>query len=160
MRYVVQVRTKILVGLDGSPRQPLVLERAVHFAELHAAELHLARAVTVPVHLPAEVWAVDGQMLTDMLLSQAQLELTDIAATLPASVSPHIHARVGVAADVLCQLADELGAALVVLGTHGYQMLDRVLGTTAAKVVNRANTSVLVVRPTPPTEASEDIAPA
>lgn len=151
------MKPKILVGLDGSPRQSLVLERAVHFAELHGAELHLARAVTVPVHLPAEVWAVDGQMLTDMLLGQAQTELTEIAATLPPATSPHVHVRVGVAADVLCQLADELGATLVVLGTHGYQMLDRVLGTTAAKVVNRANTSVLVVRPAPGT--GEEVAP-
>ncbi|HVU00723.1 MAG TPA: universal stress protein [Polyangiaceae bacterium] len=32
------------------------------------------------------------------------------------------------------------------MGSHGYGTLDRVLGTTAAKVVNHAARSVLVVR--------------
>src|SRR5690606_18703873 len=100
----------------------------------------------VPVHLPAEVWAIDGTMLTDMLVRHAQSELQELAARLPADVRPHVHARVGVPADVLCQLGAEVHAELIVIGTHGYEMLDRVLGTTAAKVVNRASTSVLVVR--------------
>jgi universal stress protein F len=34
----------------------------------------------------------------------------------------------------------------VVIGSHGYGGLDRVLGTTAAKIVNHASCSVLVVR--------------
>ena len=37
-------------------------------------------------------------------------------------------------------------ADLVVIGSHGYGGLDRLLGTTAAKVANRAPCSVLVVR--------------
>jgi nucleotide-binding universal stress UspA family protein len=36
---------------------------------------------------------------------------------------------------------------LIVIGSHGYGGLDRVLGTTAARVVNHALCSVLVVRP-------------
>jgi nucleotide-binding universal stress UspA family protein len=36
---------------------------------------------------------------------------------------------------------------LIVIGSHGYGALDHVLGTTAAKVVNHADRSVLVVRP-------------
>jgi nucleotide-binding universal stress UspA family protein len=35
----------------------------------------------------------------------------------------------------------------VVLGSHGYSGFDRILGTTAAKVVNHCDRSVLVVRP-------------
>jgi nucleotide-binding universal stress UspA family protein len=35
---------------------------------------------------------------------------------------------------------------LIVIGSHGYDALDRLLGTTAAKVVNHADRSVLVVR--------------
>ena len=36
-------------------------------------------------------------------------------------------------------------ADLIVLGSHGYHGLDRLLGTTAGKVVNLARRNVLVV---------------
>jgi nucleotide-binding universal stress UspA family protein len=42
--------------------------------------------------------------------------------------------------------ARAIGADLIVIGSHGYGGLDRVLGTTAARVVNHADRSVLVVR--------------
>ena len=35
---------------------------------------------------------------------------------------------------------------LIVIGSHGYSGIDRLIGTTAAKVVNHAKQSVLVVR--------------
>jgi len=145
------VSPKILVGLDGSARQPAVLARAAAQAQLQGAELHLCRAVTVPVHLPPEVWAIDGQALAHTLLRHAETELQEVARELPKLAGKFVHVRLGVAADVLCSLADTLGVDLIVLGTHGYEAIDRVLGTTAAKVVNRAHTSVLVVR-SPPIE--------
>jgi nucleotide-binding universal stress UspA family protein len=41
--------------------------------------------------------------------------------------------------------ADTVDADLIVLGSHGYRGWDRVLGTTAGKVANRAHRNVLVV---------------
>jgi nucleotide-binding universal stress UspA family protein len=38
---------------------------------------------------------------------------------------------------------------LIVIGAHGYGIVDRILGTTAGRVVNHADRSVLVVRATP-----------
>ena len=38
------------------------------------------------------------------------------------------------------------GADLIVVGSHGYSGIDHLLGTTAARVVNHADRSVLVVR--------------
>ena len=46
----------------------------------------------------------------------------------------------------ICRSAREHEAELIVIGSHGYGGLDRVLGTTAAKVVNHADRNVLVVR--------------
>jgi nucleotide-binding universal stress UspA family protein len=43
-------------------------------------------------------------------------------------------------------VATDENVALIVIGAHGYQGLDRMLGTTAAKVVNHADRAVLVVR--------------
>jgi universal stress protein F len=53
---------------------------------------------------------------------------------------------VGVPWQAVCETARKLEADLVVIGSHGYSGFDRVLGTTAAKVVNHAHCSVLVVR--------------
>ncbi len=39
----------------------------------------------------------------------------------------------------LCTIAEGCEADLIVIGSHGYGGLDRVLGTTAARVVNHAS---------------------
>ena len=57
--------------------------------------------------------------------------------------------RIGRPAQVIVDIAAELQVDLIVLGSHGFDVLDRVLGTTAARVVNHAPCSVLVVRPGP-----------
>jgi nucleotide-binding universal stress UspA family protein len=50
----------------------------------------------------------------------------------------------------VCGAAKALDADLIVVGSHGYGTVDRLLGTTAAKIVNHAECSVLVVRPSKP----------
>jgi nucleotide-binding universal stress UspA family protein len=42
-------------------------------------------------------------------------------------------------------VAERLDVDLIVIGSHGYGGLDRVLGTNAARVVNLGDRSVLVV---------------
>ena len=54
--------------------------------------------------------------------------------------------RTGVAWHVVCAVAAEVNANLIVIGSHGYAGFDRILGTTAERVVNHADRSVLVVR--------------
>ena len=46
----------------------------------------------------------------------------------------------------LLMLADDLRVDLIVLGAHGYRFAERVFGTTAGRIVERAKVSVLVVR--------------
>jgi len=60
----------------------------------------------------------------------------------------------GTAWDAICRVAQEEAVDLIVIGSHGYGALDRFIGTTAAKVVNHADRSVLIVR------ASERVAGA
>ena len=49
----------------------------------------------------------------------------------------------------IIDVADEIGADLIVVGSHGYHGLDHLLGTNAAKVANQACRNVLVVRGPP-----------
>ncbi len=137
---------RIVVGLDGSPRQPLVLEQARALAEAQGAELILCRAMAIPVSIPAVLWTLQGDEFETFLVEHGTKELQAVADRLPAGMKKKIHCRIGQPADVLCEIAEAEAADLVVIGTHGYDRIDRVLGTTAAKVVNRAPCSVLVVR--------------
>lgn len=138
---------RILAGLDGSTIQSLVLEQAVALTRSQSdAELHLCRAMMVPVSIPTVVWSLQGDDFEKFLVEHGAEELDQAAAKLPNGTVRQVHARIGQPADVLCSVAREIDADVIVIGTHGYDGLDRVIGTTAAKVVNRAPCSVLVVR--------------
>jgi nucleotide-binding universal stress UspA family protein len=137
---------RILVGLDGSSRQAGVLQEALAVAAAEGAKLELCRAMAIPVSIPTVLWTLQGDDFESFLIEHGEKELQAVAAKLPATIERDVHCRVGQPADVLCTLAEELSVDLVVIGTHGYDRIDRVLGTTAAKVVNRAPCSVMVVR--------------
>jgi len=66
---------------------------------------------------------------------------------LPRELVGVLRPRVGTAWNTLCSVARDEQAELIVIGSHGYGGIDRLLGTTAARVVNHADCSVLVVRP-------------
>lgn len=137
---------KILVGVDGSPREPKVLQAAIDLAKSRGGKVHLVRAMMVPVSIPTAVWTLQGEDFSQFLVEHGQKEIALTVDKVPEELRGGLHTRLGQPADVLVALADELDADLVVIGSHGYGGIDRVLGTTAAKVVNRAPCSVLVVR--------------
>lgn len=138
---------KILVALDTSPRAPIVLQRAAAIAQTAGAELYLLHAVGLPPELPSEAYRSSPNDVVEILRTSAVRDLEARAATLePAQIS-HILVRTGSPWAAICAAAKEHDIDLVVVGSHGYGGVDRLLGTTAAKVVNHADCSVLVVRP-------------
>lgn len=99
----------------------------------------------MPVGIPEMVWAMPGPRLDDALVDDARQSLARRVADSPAPVAA-THVRLGQAADVVIGIATELGADLVVIGAHGYGAIERLLGTTASKIVHRAPCSVFVAR--------------
>lgn len=138
---------KILTCLDSSPRAPKVLATAVELAERTGAKVTLFRCVGVPPDIAQrDVIGISPSELMDRLVEDAKKDLTRLAAEVPTQVQGGIEVRVGTPWDGICAGAQALDADLIVIGSHGYGGLDRLLGTTAAKVVNHADRSVLVVR--------------
>jgi universal stress protein A len=135
----------ILVAIDGSPREPSVLAHAVELAHRIGARLHLCHAVTIPIGMPDTVWSVPIAQLDATLVTEAERRIA-AAAEPHRSLVDGTHVRIGQAADVVVDLAAELGVELVIIGAHGYGTLERLLGTTASKIVHRAPCAVLVVR--------------
>ncbi len=140
----------ILAALDGSPRAPQVLHHAAELAARTGAVLHLGRSVHLPLGIPADALTLTGDQLTARLLAYGAQELTALAEGLHPTHTPirwgQRLCRFGAPAQVVVDLAEELHADLIVLGSHGYDVVDRLLGTTAARIVNHARCSVLVVR--------------
>lgn len=140
---------RILVALDSSPRAPAVLAAAAELAELTGAKLVLYRAVGVSPDMPKELLRVTDLSLEEVLLRNAHEDLQRLAAAVPAERIEKISATFATSWDGICRAARESAADLVVIGSHGYGGLDRLLGTTASKVVNHADRNVLVVRAVP-----------
>jgi nucleotide-binding universal stress UspA family protein len=140
--------SRLLVALDGSPRAPGVLKAAVAQAQATGAELMLLRAVGIPGDLPFTTMAMSPADVLSVLEQRAKTELTELAKNLvPKGTRWELGVETGTAWQVICHTAQVIDASLIVIGSHGYGALDRVLGTTAARVVNHADRSVLVVRP-------------
>src|SRR5262245_17229891 len=138
---------KILVGLDDSPRSAEVLAAARRLAEQSGARLVLTHAVGLPPGIPPEYYVYPPTQMPEVLERDARRVLDKFARELPRDMVAAMRPRLGTAWNVICQLAREEHADLIVIGSHGYGGIDRVLGTTAARVVNHAECSVLVVRP-------------
>jgi nucleotide-binding universal stress UspA family protein len=134
----------VLVALDGSTRAQGVLEAGVVQAKMIGAKLVLLGAVGVPVDLPATAIAMSPEDVLKVLEQRARLDLEGLSRA--AGVPCEIRIETGSAWQAICHTAKTVGADLIVIGSHGYGGLDRVLGTTAARVVNHADRSVLVVR--------------
>jgi nucleotide-binding universal stress UspA family protein len=137
---------KILVGVDGSPRAPKVLQQALDLATQSGGRLLVARAVSIPVEMPVRAMSMPLESLPALLVDIARKEVEALVAEVPRERLERIEVRLGTPWQVLCDLAKAEHADMVVIGTHGYTALDRLLGTTAARVVNHAPCTVVVVR--------------
>lgn len=135
---------KILVGLDGSPRADAVLAYAELLARLTGAKLVLLRSFGIPPEM-ALAWPASDRELESALRAQVQKYLDICAGKVPSELLDGVHIAVGVPWQAVCRTAVDENADLIVIGSHGYGGFDRLIGTTAAKIVNHADRPVLVV---------------
>ncbi|QZX98635.1 universal stress protein [Halobaculum rubrum] len=132
--------TDIVVATDGSDPAAAAVDAAIGLAAGTGATLH---ACTVVNPFPT------GQSLADIRKrrEEADERVESIAARADATgVDAVATVREGVPADELLAYVDEVGAGMVVIGTHGRGGARRVLlGSVAETVVRTADVPVLVV---------------
>jgi nucleotide-binding universal stress UspA family protein len=143
---MVMVR-HVLVPLDGSILAESALPASAATAAAFEARITLFHVL--------EEWApetVHGHPhLTDAEQAQAYLaEVSGRPIFRDRQVDTHVHrARTGDVADSIMAHADELGADLVVLSTHGQGGLKGLLvGSIALRALTRGRTPILLVNPT------------
>ena len=137
---------KFLVALDNSARAPKVLETAQKLAQLTGAKLTLLRAIPWPTELPSHAYPLTPADFEAVSQRIAGEELEVITRHIPPELVEARLVRLGTPWKEICEVSREIDADLIILGAHGYTFVERVLGTTASRVSNHAERSVLLVR--------------
>jgi nucleotide-binding universal stress UspA family protein len=134
----------ILVALDESPRAPMVFATAVALARCANAQVSLVRVLTEPTDIPPAAHTHPDHVGVDMeRIIQAEFRrLMDTAADV--QFQPHVIVD-GDPWRRLLEVAKQRDVDLIVMGSHRYHGIERVLGTVASRVVNHADRNVLVV---------------
>jgi len=141
----VTMIARVLVALDGSPRAPGVMDAAAELAGKFGATLYPFRAVFVSPEFPAAAAGNPTDRLPQYLMQEANEQIVQLVNRARGAVVASPIVRIGQPWRRILEVADEIDADVIVLGSHGYHGLDRILGTTAARVANLARRNVLVV---------------
>jgi nucleotide-binding universal stress UspA family protein len=143
----------IVVGTDGSETASRAVEAAVELAQLSGATLELVSAYE-PVsgqrlreearQVPPDLqWIINRRADVDATLQQAAERASD------AGVAAQTYAREGDPADAILDVAEELGADLIVVGNKGMTGAKRfLLGSVPNKVSHHAPCAVMIIRTT------------
>ena len=138
----------ILVPTDLSEGAEAALDYACELAAKLDATIHLINVIGIPVMGVPELGVALTTTMIDSLIADNQKALDQLASTKCGRARMgQTLLRTGDARDVINQAAKELGADLIVMGTHGRRGVTRVLmGSVAETVVRSAPCPVLTVR--------------
>lgn len=135
--------TVILAAIEPSAASEPVIQTATLRSRVFAgAELHFVHVVNPgpglhDTPIPMSDLVADGRSYLDRVVSE----------TASATTSPvEGHLEIGSPVERILELADELSADLLIVGTHHKTGLSRLFGSVSAKVLKRAPCPVLVAR--------------
>jgi len=138
---------KIVSAIDGSKTSEAALLKAVDIAIAGKGELHAVYVVETGLFssIPMDnTWEV----IYGLLEKEGQEALTAARQKAKEAGAEIItHMRQGRAGNEIIYLAEEIGADLIVVGSHGKSNIDRLLiGSVSSHVVKYSKVSTLVVR--------------
>jgi len=142
---------RILVATDFSECSKEAIDSAARLAESFSAELYLLHAFEPPfytiegrdtgIHPEVDRWVRE-------LREQESKRLEgEVEVVRRRGIKVHPAFKEGPPSEEIIKAAEEFGADLVVLGTHGRRGVDRlVMGSVAERVMRKAPCSVLIIR--------------
>ncbi|MGZ3418543.1 MAG: universal stress protein [Polyangiales bacterium] len=138
----------ILAPVDFSAGSDHSLEVALDLAEKLGAAVHVLHVYQIPVYgFPDGAFLAGPEVATK--LSEAAQKGLDGLVERAKKRSPKVHGilRQGAAPEEIVATAKEIGADLVVIGTHGRKGIAHVLlGSVAERVVRTSTVPVLTIR--------------
>jgi nucleotide-binding universal stress UspA family protein len=143
---------KILMATDFGPESDAALARAVDLARQLGGSIHLLHVVRDPMTVlgAPESYGIDWQKLRDELVSKSRADLEQIASRYKEVVLA-TDVIIDRPADAIVRRARDVGADLIVMGTHGRGAVGHLfLGSVAERVLRQAPCPVMTVRAVAP----------
>lgn len=130
----------VVVGADQSATATEAVRRAIELVKLTGGQLHIVSA-----YRPQSLSTTGGEEHQFATGDLAEAVLADHSSRARAAgVQARTYARSGDAAEAICDVAEEIGADLIVVGNKGMQGVRRVLGSVPNSVAHHAPCSVLI----------------
>ncbi|HSL00939.1 MAG TPA: universal stress protein [Rubrobacteraceae bacterium] len=137
--------TKILLATDGSENAVRAARTAVELANKTGSELHVVHVAEAP-HIFFAYTELDPARAEREARKTLDDEVRRIEGEGGTVTEKHL--RLGPAEENIVNLAEQMGAGLIVLGSRGLSTLRRaVMGGVSESVVRHAHCPVMVVRP-------------
>ena len=140
---------KILTAIDFSESSDFAFEYALTLARQFQAELTVMHVINEPVDLRGfYVPHISFEQLEKEIEEGAEKMMEKFCRTKMGDFSRYTTAVVaGIPYEEVLRKAEETGASLIVLGTHGRTGIDHLIfGSTAERVVRSAACPVLTIR--------------
>ena len=136
---------KIMLAVDLTEESLKVAERATQLVNVFDAELHVVHVIE-PLSLAygGDV-PMDLSTVQEQIQDQAAAHLREFSATLNVPETRQ-HLIFGRPESEIQRTAEEAGADIIVVGSHGRHGLALLLGSTANGVLHGASCDVLAVR--------------
>jgi universal stress protein A len=136
----------ILLAVDFSPENRTVIEKALELARKDEALITLMHVVEYTSAMYAgDVPLPEDLALDQRLAKQAKEKLQQLAEE-RAIGGMERRVEIGVPKREIVRVAEEIGADLICIGSHGRHGLQLLLGSTANGVLHLAKCDVLAVR--------------
>lgn len=136
---------KVLIAIDINADYESVIQKALTVCE-SAADLSLIYVSFPTTYIQPYMYGIDYSAIDDTSrMENARKQLENIANKFGIS-KEHVILKVGDAADEIKEIASEIGADLIVIGTHGRSGFKLLLGSTANAVLHGVKQDVLAVR--------------
>jgi universal stress protein A len=143
----------LLLALDFAPDAEPVIERALHLQALSGARLSLVHVLDyvphtvelMPMSYTGDLVLPEDFELEHRLIEVARAHMDELGERLRVPPEDR-HIQIGPTGHAIQAAAEELGADLVILGSHGRHGLKALLGSTVKSVVQGLACDLLCVR--------------
>jgi nucleotide-binding universal stress UspA family protein len=138
----------ILVPIDFDETSDRAFDQAVSFARSLDANITVLHIYGLPIYNYPDGSYIPSPDVAESIKKGAHEQLDAfIAKKRSGGVSLSSLVREGRTAEEICRAATEIGADLIVMGTHGRGLLGRtVLGSVAEAVLRQASVPVMTIR--------------
>ena len=145
---------KILLAVDGSPCSDSAVEEIARRPWPAGSEIKVLTAYELPLPATPEAWAIPAtyfaeldRAASDQAHSVVERAVAKLKPAMGSEVKVKGEAIPGPPRGVILDEAENWGADLIVVGSHGYRAWERfLLGSVSQSVVAHAKCSVEVVR--------------